>query len=243
MRGVISWNDGRSDQMGVIIEKYPNYTKPQRKMDKYTVPGRNGDILMVQDAWEDVEQKYDLIIGDGEKHSAPEYFDRLASWLCAPAGYQELWDSFDPEHYRLAYISDQINMESLSIGNVGRIGVVFTCKPQKYLVSGKAEITITTTGFKIYNPTAYSSKPMVHVTGASGTVTVNGTIFSITSIPSGGIYIDCEEMDCYDDNGANVNSTVSSNTNEFAVLKPGENVTGFTGSITAITITPRWFEI
>ena len=55
MRGVIKWNGALSDQFGIDIEKYPNYTKPKRKMDVYSVPGRSGDIIMMQNAWDNTE--------------------------------------------------------------------------------------------------------------------------------------------------------------------------------------------
>ena len=245
-RGIISWNGERSDQYGIYVEKYPNFTKPLRKFDKYTVPGRNGDIIMMQDAWENVEQKYDIFAGSGEKHSVPDSFSSVAAWLYSPSGYCELWDDFDPAHYRLAYLSGQVDIESLSIGRVARATVVFNCKPQRFLMSGKEPVKITGTPFVIYNQTAFASKPLVFVersAAGDGTVMVNGTEFSLTDIPTSGLYIDCEILQCYDGVGMNANSHVSSSTSEFATLKPGTNNIGFTGNIQSVSITPRWFDL
>jgi len=245
-RGIISWNGERSDQYGIYVEKYPNFTKPLRKFDKYTVPGRNGDIIMMQDAWENVEQKYDIFAGSGEKHSVPDSFSSVADWLFSPNGYCELWDDFDPSHFRLAYVSDQLDVNSISIGRVARATVTFNCKPQRFLMSGKEPIKITTAPFTIYNQTAFSAKPLIYVVRSAagdGTVSVNGTVFFITGLPEYGLYIDCEGLNCFDINGNNMNNIVSSNTNVFATLKPGQNPIGFTGNVASVSITPRWFEL
>lgn len=244
-RGIISWNGQRSDQLGVEVEKYPNYTKPQRKMDVYSVPGRSGDVIMMQDAWADVTQKYEIFAGNGYKHSVPGGFSSVANWLFTPIGYCELWDDFDPEHFRLAYFAGPFDVTSLSVGRVGRATITFTCKPQRYLVTGKDPIRITAAA-SIFNQTAFASKPLIFVersAAGDGTVSVNGTIFTITDLPDIGLYIDCEELNCYDANGNNMNSCVSSSTSEFARMDPGANPVGFTGDIQSVTITPRWFDI
>ena len=245
-RGVISWNGNRSDQYGVFVEKYPNYSKPKQKVDVYTVPGRSGDIIMPQNAWENVEQKYEIWAGNGEKNSVPVSFSAVAEWLFAPSGYCELWDDFDPLHFRQAYFTGPFDISSLSIGRVGRATITFNCKPQRYLVMGKEPIEVPSAPFTIYNQTGFPSKPLIFVersASGNGTVTVNGTVFTITDIPQSGLYIDCETFDCYDGNKNNMNSYVSSNTSDFAVLDPGANAIGFTGYVQGLTITPRWFEL
>ena len=67
MTGLISWNGQRSDQFGIMVEKFPDYSRPRRKFDSYTIPGRNGDLIMMQDAWENVEQRYSIAAGSGEQ--------------------------------------------------------------------------------------------------------------------------------------------------------------------------------
>ena len=246
MKGFISWNGKRSDQFGIEIENYPDYRKPQRKLDRYPVPGRNGDIIMMQDAWENVKQTYDIFIGDGiTDHSVPVNLSGISEWLFTPKGYCELWDAFDPDHFRLAYFEGPFNLDALSVGRIGKATIEFDCKPQRYLFSGKTPVEFSSQG-AVYNPTVFAAKPMVFVEGSAdgdGTVTVGGTLFTITGIPASGLYIDCEEMYCYDGNGENMNSHVASGTSEFATLMQGSSDVSFTGDVLSVTITPRWFEI
>ena len=244
MNGVISWNGKRSDQFGITVEKFPTYQKPERKRETFSVPGRNGDIVLMQDAWENITQEYEIFAGNGKRASIPGGFSRVSDWLYGPSGYCELWDDFDPDHYRLAYFTGPFDIEPSLLGRTGRTTISFNCKPQRFLMSGKSPIRFTTSGTMI-NPTPYKARPLLKVTksgSGSGTVTVNGTIFTINSIQSV-VYIDCDEMNCYDNNGVNQNSMVISSTSEFAVLDHGENVVAFTGSVTAVEITPRWYEL
>ncbi|MBQ9252634.1 MAG: phage tail family protein [Clostridia bacterium] len=245
MRGIISWNGARSDQFGIEIEKYPSISRPQRKIDRYTVPGRNGDIIMAQDAWDNVTQRYEIIAGDGEKHSVHGDFDNIAKWLCAPTGYCELWDDFDPGHYRMAYFAGPMDISTLPIGRMGRATIEFNCKPQRYLISGKAAIPISRKTV-INNRTGYAARPLIYIEGTTngnGTLTIGKTVFSCSEIPDTCAYIDCEEMDCFDGNGTKINAKIISSTSEFAKLEPGDNEISFTGSITKVSITPRWYEI
>lgn len=92
----------------------------------------------------------------------------------------------------------------------------------------------------IYNPTLYASKPLIRVTGY-GTLTLgNDTI----TVASGQTYvdIDSEIMDCY--NGTtNKNSKVTFSSGEFPTLKPGVTGVSYSGSITKVEITPRWYRL
>ena len=240
---MITWNGVTSDSLNVLVESVPDYDKPARKMDIYSVPGRNGDIAQVQDAWENVKQTYSIAAGDGSMHSVPGAFSAVAAWLFAPKGYKRLSDGFDTTHFRMARFDGPFDVENI-MTRAGRADITFDCKPQRFLVSGETPVTITETPATITNTTAFNARPLLLVTGGGleGTVTVNGTVFTIsdTTVP---VYIDCETMDCYDGNGNNKNSIVSSSTSEFATLAPGENAIGMTGAISSVQITPRWWEL
>lgn len=253
MIGYISWDGKRSDDYGILIEKYPSYKKPKRKMERYSVPGRNGDIIMMQDAWENVEQEYDIVFGDGTEHSAAEIQHDVSEWLFASSGYCELSDSFDTDHFRKAFVEGPIENYLFSIGRAGRATITFNCKPQLYLNSGKQPTRYTAISFELENPTAYNARPLIYVErvadadlqhDATCSVTINDTILSLDDVPAGGIYIDCEEMSCYDGNGINMNDHLSSfYTLDYAKLTPGENQISFGYDAAAVTITPRWFTI
>lgn len=237
----IIWDGKNSDSYGIIVTKYPDYKKPTRKTDVYSVPGRNGDIIMQQDAWENVNQPYEIATNGNGGTAADS--SNVSEWLFSADGYCRLSDSFDTTHFRLAYCSNGYDVENL-MGVMGRAKIVFDCKPQRFLITGETPVTISTSGQTINNPTEFNARPLLKVIGggSSGTLTINGTVFTISNT-SAPIFIDCEEMDCYDANGDNKNSIVSSSNSEFATIAPGSNTIGFTGGITSVVITPRWWEL
>ena len=240
---MITWNGITSDSLDIIVEECPNYVKPERKYEAFPVPGRNGDLIVAQKAWGNVEQPYTIVAGDGTLHSVPGAFSDVASWLYAPDGYCRLSDGFDATHYREACFVGPFDIENM-LTRTGRAEIIFNCKPQRFLLTGEVPVTYSLTGQTITNPTAFHARPLirVHGGGLAGTVTVNGTVFTISDTSSD-ILIDCETMNCTDTNGANKNSIVSSSTSEFATLKPGDNSIGFTGGVINVEITPRWWEL
>ena len=92
----------------------------------------------------------------------------------------------------------------------------------------------------IYNPTLFESLPLIRVTGY-GTLTINSDVITVSS---GQTYvdIDSEIQDCYTGT-TNKNSKVAFQSNKFPVLKPGANGISYTGSITKVEITPRWYRV
>lgn len=80
----IEYGGVTSDEIGLTVEHYPNIIHPSRKYDKYNVPGRNGDILIEQDAWNNYTQPYDVYTGTGERGSAPKSYIDFAAWLYMP---------------------------------------------------------------------------------------------------------------------------------------------------------------
>ena len=84
---MIFWNGKSSDDVRVIVERYPNRMIPARKIETISVPGRNGDLLIVQDAWENYTQSYDIYIS-AEREKLPLMAHAAARWLSK----EELFD-------------------------------------------------------------------------------------------------------------------------------------------------------
>ena len=240
---MITWDGVSSDSLGVVVEKAPEYVKPSRKVDVYSVPGRNGDIIKTQNAWNNTKQVYEITAGDGSEHAVPGAFSDVAAWLFGPEGYSRLEDSFDTTHFRIAHFDGPFEIDNI-MTRAGRAVITFDCRPQRFLKSGDNSETIDESPATMTNPTAFHARPLIKVTGIGsiGSVTVNGTVFTIsnTNVP---VFIDCESMDCYDAQGNNKNSIVSSSTSEFATLAPGENSIGFSGGVSFVEITPRYWEL
>lgn len=69
---MIIWNGIPSNEIPVVVEHPPWRKVPQRKMEVISIPGRNGDLVIPQDAYENIPQVYEIHIpSDLYRHRPP----------------------------------------------------------------------------------------------------------------------------------------------------------------------------
>lgn len=135
----ITWNGISSDDLGIVIQNVPEQNHPELKLDVVSIPGRNGDMIVSQNAWHNYEQQYDIFAGEADGEAPQKYFDIIA-WLTSAKGYARLEDSFDPDHYRMAYFAGPLDV-AFTLTRVGRATITFNCKPQRFLEDGSEYVT------------------------------------------------------------------------------------------------------
>ena len=136
----ITWNGVSSDTIGVIVEKIPNRYVPTRRFSPQQVAGRNGNVLLVDKAFPNVEQEYEVYLS-AESQGLPSVARACAEWLMGPDGYCRLTDSYDTTVYREAFLMGGFDIENI-LNKFGRCTITFSCKPQKYLLTGDTPIEI-----------------------------------------------------------------------------------------------------
>ena len=229
------WFNGKSgDDFGLIVERYPEVIMPMRKQEKSTVPGRNGDLLVQQDAFENVRQRYDIYIS-AEKPRLTTVTNKIAEWLCVK-GYQRLEDSYFLETFRLASYQGGLEITNV-LNRFGRATIEFDCKPQRFYKFGDYFLDMES-GQTLRNPSPFTAKPILETTGSgSATITINDNTLTMTDC--NGMTIDCEMMQIYKA-GVSKNNTISGS---FFDLPEGESTISWTGGITGIKLKPRWWTI
>lgn len=155
--GVITWNGVASDTLGIVVSKVPSLNRPQRKYNSYSVPGRNGDLVVMQDAYAEYEQEYEIFALDGAQVDARAIVD----WLYQD-GWCKLADDWEPEYYRMAYFVGPLDIETL-ISEAAVCTITFRCRPQRFIVE---EPIAVTSGDTITNPTNHIAKPIITLTGS-----------------------------------------------------------------------------
>lgn len=236
MRDYLTFAGVTSESLGLHIEYCPDFDRPTRKMERYNVPGRNGEIIVMQDAWENVSQAYRIWGGNGAINDATTFGYNIANWLFKD-GYQRLTDTYDTTHYRMAYFEGPIDVENI-LRRRGRAEIVFSCDPRRFLLTGETAVTFNATG-TIDNPTAFTAKPVITVHGSgSGSIACGGNTISISAITDGMI-LDCENPNAYL-GGSNLNSLVSG---DFPVIPSGTQTITITGGITSISVVPNWWTL
>lgn len=226
---MITFNGVTSDSLGLIVEYFPNYNIPTRKMSAFSVAGRNGDILYQQNAYENVIQTYECYIQGGSNLSSA--IQSVIAWLNVD-GYARLEDSYTVNQFRLAYCNNSAEVIN-KLNRFGRCVIEFSCKPQRFLTSGETEVTNPAS---LTNPTVYPAKPLIHVDStADGSIDIDGV--TITCL-AGEYYIDCDTQNAYF-NDQNMNSYISAT--EFPVLSGTSTIT--ITDLTTVKVTPRWWTL
>lgn len=231
---MIWWHEISSDDLHVVVERYPDVVMPSRKMEKISVPGRNGDLLIQQDAFENVQQRYEVYIS-AETPRLPTIAHKVAEWLCVK-GYQRLEDSYWLDTFRLAAYQGGAEITNV-LNRFGRATIEFDCKPQRFFKYGDFFETMSKNQV-LHNPSPYTAKPIIVIQGSgSGTLTLGGKTLSLTDC--NGITVDCDIMQVYKGT-TNKNSTASG---AFPELPEGDSSITWTGGITGVKLKPRWWTI
>lgn len=228
---MITFHGVTSDSLGLIVEYFPNYNIPSRKMSAFSVAGRNGDILYQQNAWENVTQSYQCYVRGGSNLSSA--IQGVISWLTVD-GYARLEDSYNAYQYRLAYCNNPAEVVNL-LNRFGRATIEFSCKPQRFLTSGETEITIVSP-HTLSNPTSYNAKPLIYVNStADGSIDIDGVQIDCLA---GEYIIDCDTQNAYFGD-VNMNAYISADV--FPVLASSSVVT--VTDLTTVKVTPRWWTL
>lgn len=224
------------------VEKYPNASGAVRQYTTFSIPGRNGSLHFDQGAFKNYTQVYDLYFH--AEGAVNEDAHEVKAWLLGEPGYQRLTDAYDTTHYRMAIVSGDIDISN-HFNKYGRLRVSFDCDPRSFLISGDTAVTFNSSG-AIENHTLFDALPVIAVYGSgAGNVTINGSVVEIKSMPaSKPLYLDCENENAYSvSGGAKVNENKNIYAPSFPVLSPGRNTVSFTGSVSSVKITPRWWEL
>lgn len=244
--GEIVFNGISSTSLGLVVERVPNMDRPERKYDRYSVPGRNGDIFVMQDAWENVEQSYDIWWEDSISATVAEGGYTLSEWLFGTSDYATLTDDFDPDHYRKAVFLGPYDVEN-TMQKLGRARITFDCDPRRFLNSGLNWININSGAYTyITNPTPFVAKPVVELEDSTATghqiKVENGADASALIIAAGvGSFIadSSRESITYSD-GTPAFASVSGT---YPLLWPGENELIIYGYFDSAKIQPNWWTL
>ena len=225
------------DRIPAYIGTTPHIIRARRKVTVTEVAGTNREVVEMEDAWEPYDQPYSLFVGDGTEDCVQDAAQEVANKLYK-TGWQTLHDEYEPEIFRLAYFTGPFDVEN-RYTRLGKFDITFRCRPERFLNSG-SQPTEVASGKKITNPTQYKALPLIHVTGSgNGTLIIQGQTITLKNLTDY-INIDSEIMDCYRLPSENMNSHMEGS---FPALLTGENTVTYTGGISSVTITPRFFVI
>lgn len=177
------YNGESSKTYGVYITDGAFYSAPMRDTTRVEIPGRNGAFLQDHGRFKNIQVVYRCTLYTEAETDFISGIAAVRAWLCSVKGYARLTDDFNPNEYRMAAFVDGIEVSNIR-PEVGTFDITFDAKPQRFLTSGETAQTIASSGDTITNPTRFSSRPLLEVTGY-GTIGLNEDEVEIISGPIG----------------------------------------------------------
>lgn len=182
MRNYFTFGNYDSRDFGVYISGSGTYNAPARVYNAISVPGRNGDLLIDEGKFENIDIKYPAFIAG---NNFDENLAALRSALLSTKGYARLTDTYHPEEYRRAYFGDEIRVKARKENDAGEFDIIFNCDPRRFLLSGETLVTFPPGQIgKNLLPSPYYH-PSRTRNGISYTVNENGSV-SVVCSPSTG---------------------------------------------------------
>lgn len=256
MLNYFTFNDNQSKSYGVYISGSGVFNAPERAYEMITIAGRNGDLIISQNRFQNIEVTYPAFVATSFKTN----LENFRSMLMSTNTYARLSDTYNPDEFRAAFIGDGLEVSPTQMLDAGEFDITFSCKPQRFLTSGEIALEITS-GDSVTNPTLFDARPVLYVVGYGQIQVGSQTITISNTYPS--IVIDSEIMDCYASTGnplvnsaivgsavlgynnytANANSAVTFSNGEFPLLKEGTTTITYSNTIASLTLTPRWWRL
>lgn len=246
MRNYFTFDDIDSRDYGVYISGSGVYNAPRRLYEAVHVPGRNGDLILAGDSYENIEVTYPCWIASNFRTNMQNFRNALL----AKDGYQQLKDSYDPDHTRYGVFMEEIEVKPTSRLNAGEFEITFNCKPQRYSNTG---LQSRRTAYSIdwNNPSPFISLPKITIWGYGTLQLISGGMTQEITVASAfdRVIIDSELQDCYSGT-SNANEYVSfggdNPNNSFPVVYPGNFILkrkSGEANISQLAIQPRWFDL
>lgn len=157
---------------GVYITGEAVYNAPERAVEMISIAGRNGAFVLDKGRYENVSVRYPAGAYDIDQEGFSKKMRAFRNLMATKVGYKRLVDTYNPDEYRLAVFKDAIEVEAVNGGRAGEFELLFDCQPQRFLMSGEAELPVTN-GETIYNPTPNDASPLLEVEGY-GKIDLNG---------------------------------------------------------------------
>ena len=227
------WLDGdNAFQHGIRLQREIFFSAPEPNVESFKIPGRNGEIVLSDGSFGNIEATAKCYCLDEDVASA---ITAVNAWLMCYSGYRRFETMMEPRIFRKARLKNGAKMEP-RLGKINPFVLTFDCMPQKYYKIGEKPIDISEE-ITLENLSPFIALPLIVLHGnGSGSVTVNDRTMTFTDCNE--VTVDCEEQEVYR-NSSNLNSTASGS---FFQLEKSNNIT-ISGDITSITLTPRWWTL
>lgn len=230
----IIFNGTDSRDLGVVMEKLPEFFKPLRNMQLHQVSGRSGRL-------EQDDGTHDVYTTSMKINCFGVAYRELYAWLDG-AGW--LISSDEPDRAVWASMHMPINPTRFMVEDKCYHTLTCTvyCQPYRYFYPEPEDLVITESLSGIDNPGTWECEPEITIR-ASGDVSIMiGQYQMDFEGLTDGIIVDCEAQECYSLDRAQLMNGYA-DIEEFPRLQPGSNDIQWTGTVSAVSVRRRCRDV
>ncbi len=191
----ITFGGVNSADYGIYIGGEGTFNAPERDVEVVSVPGRNGNLIIDNGRFQNIEVKYSAINQEPDLATFAANLEAFRNAIASQKGYQRLTDTFHPDEYRMATFRSGLEINPIEYNTASEFEIVFDCKPQRFLTSGETSEEITNGG-TITNPTAFESSPFLEIEGY-GDINIEGQPITINNQPIGEVLLKNKQTNAY----------------------------------------------
>lgn len=231
----LTFNGHNCNEYGIAISGEASYNAPKRDRTLLTIPGRDGAHIIDNGRFDSITVEYPaFFFGDFKAYAAG-----ARAWLLGPSAYARLEDDYHTDEFRMAVYTGDVDFSPTAWNQHAKTTLSFLCRPQRFLTSGETVQVITTSGQQLYNPTGFTALPYVRVEGSgAGRLVIGYSVIDFSDIPTY-IELDSDTQNAYK-GSLSLNNLMKG---PFPELRAGVSTVTWSGGITAVEITPRWWRI
>lgn len=135
--GKLSYNGKTAESLGVFVSGAGTYNAAEEDVTAYEVPGRNGDILISNNRYRNIDVNYPAFIPSDFE----ERVQAIRNWMRSARSYARIEDNYDLLHFRMGVGKDILSFSPAQQNRAANCQLVFNCKPQRFLYSGEEDFT------------------------------------------------------------------------------------------------------
>lgn len=223
------WNGTDSRTKHIRVNNRVPIVRPEERVEHITIPGRAGELTQVEGEY--IFNSYIQTVNLEVLGAA--YVPAAEVWL---AGAGEVTFDTQATLKQKARIINAVTFEKVSRNlDIWKAEVQFYCEPFKNLTD-EEDIEVTESGETLTNPGTLPALPEIQIEGSGAvSVSINGVTLIIPDLTSGWTADCANKWICQ--NGV---PQFGAWQGSFPEIPVGESTLLYTGSVTAITITPHW---
>lgn len=156
---VVFWYDDIcSEDLGIRVTPFPEFSAAKPRVTKYSIPGRNGDLTYWDGSFKNVSADLNCTILDS--HGVELALTKVNHWM-TDCGYKKFVISTEPGRYRLARITNAAEI-AIRMEILAPFVINLDCKPQRFY-DDETPLIFSGESWKIYNDTGFEAQSRLRI--------------------------------------------------------------------------------